>query len=220
MKSGDSKKNKTIKTSLSGTLNQQDFACHHIDQSCKGKWGILHSFNSPYPLDCLGAVILPMVPMIACPVCKAAYMLPGFLEFVEKSIATTLIVSDRILLSNEIRFLRVTFDLTQQEVVDAIDAESVSYYSKCETGKPGIALASDKQVRLKVFYATKLGINRAEDYHRINLTSTRRESQDDESPINSKLQIIIKKGNDDLTKMENRFKQKYHLSELPIAKRA
>lgn len=220
MKSGSKKKSKSIKTSLSGTLNHEDFACHHNDQSCKGKWGILHSINSPYPLDCLGTVILPMVPMIACPACKAAYMLPGFLDFVEKSIATTLIVSDRILLPNEMRFLRITFDLTQQEVVDAIDAESVSYYSKCETGKPGVALASDKQVRLKVFYATKLGINRAEDYHRINLTSTRRDSQDTDNPINTRLQSIIKKGNDDLSKMESRFKQKYQLREIPMAKQA
>jgi hypothetical protein len=210
-------KKKTIETSLSGTFKQEEFSCHHLTPDCNGTWGILHSLNAPYPIDGLGMAVVPMIPMIACPKCKAAYMLPGFLGFMEKSIAVQLIVSDRILMPSEIRFLRLTFDLTQQQVVDAIDAESVAYYSKCETGKPGFALSADKQVRLKVNYAAKLGIDRAEDYLKINLTSARRDSVDKVSPVVD-LQTII--ANDRLQELEKQFKAKHKLKDLPPAKQA
>lgn len=67
------------------------------------------------------------------------------------------------------------FGMTQREVVDQIEMDSVSYYSKCETGKSGSSLGSDKQVRLKLLYATKLGIRSPEEYLKINLTSAKRE---------------------------------------------
>lgn len=213
-------KKKTIKTSLTGTFKQENYSCHHVTSDCDGAWGILHSLDAPYPIDGLGTALIPMVPMIACPKCKAAYMLPGFLDFIEKSIAAQLIVSDRILLHNEVRFLRLSFGLTQQEVVDAIDAESVPYYSKCETGKAGFALSADKLVRLKLFYATKLGINRVEAYHKINLTSARRNSVDKVSPVIDLQSVFANEPRARLKQLELQFKTKHKLKDLPSAKQA
>jgi hypothetical protein len=213
-------KKKIIEASLSGTFKQEAYDYHHLAPDCDGTWGLLHSFNTPYPMDGLGMVVMPMLSTIACSKCKAAYMLPGFLDFVEKSIAAELIVSDRILLPNEIRFLRLTFDLTQQQVVDAIDAESVAYYSKCETGKAGFALSADKQVRLKVYYATRLGIDRAEDYLKINLTSARRDSAGDVGLVVDLRKVMAKNRLGQLKELERRFKAKHKLKDLRPAKEA
>ena len=203
---------KKVKISLTSSFSQNDFAGHHINPSCKGIWGILHSTNVPYPIDGLGTVLLPFAPFIACKECQAAYLLPGFLEFIENTIACSLVINDKLLAPNQIRFLRLKFGLTQQQVVDAIDANSVSYYSKCETGKPEVALGADKMVRLKLFYATQLGINRAEDYQKISLTSDRGEDNAlcpviDLTNLTNKAQI---------QEIEESFKKEHGLVDLPM----
>jgi hypothetical protein len=194
---------------------QQDFSHHHVDPKCSGSWGILHSTNVPYPLDGLGTILLPSAPFVACKECHAAYLLPGFLDLVENAIACNLVISEVILTPSQLRFLRLKFDLTQQAVVDAIDAGSVAYYSKCETGKAGVSLSADKQVRLKVFYATLLKINRAEDYHRINLTSDRRA---DAVCSVVDLKKLIRK--EKIEEIAVKFKKEHGLRDLPKAKRA
>ena len=201
-------KKNNIKVSLQGKFSAEEYQYHHVTEGCDGQWGILHTTNVPYPLGDLGTVLLPLAPFVACPKCQAAYMLPGFHEFLEKSIASQLVVSEKVLSANEIRFLRLIFNLNQKEVIEAIDMESVSYYSKCETGKE--PLGSDKQVRLKIFYATKLGINRADDYHTINLTSSRRESSE-VNPIQN-LQSFIQK--EQIEKLANAFSREHNLNDI------
>jgi hypothetical protein len=165
-------------------------------------------------MNALGTVLIPIVPFVACPKCQAAYMLPGFLELIEKTIACHLVVSDRVLAAIEIRFLRLAFDFTQKEVTEGIDMESISFYSKCETGKE--PLGSDKQVRLKLLYATKLGIKQADDYHKISLTSSRRDTGESAPVLNLKNFLPKEK----IEQLANIFKAKHHLKDLPSAKYA
>ncbi|MBF0441906.1 MAG: hypothetical protein HQK54_08390 [Oligoflexales bacterium] len=212
MKSG-----KNVEISLTSSFSQNDFANHHINQKCTGTWGILHSTNIPYPIDGLGTVLLPFAPFVACKECHAAYMVPGYLDLVENTIACSLIISDKILTPNQIRFLRLKFALTQQQVVDSIDAESVAYYSKCETGKPGFALSADKQVRLKLFYATELKINRAEDYHKINMTSSRREDESSSCSVIDLKKLIHE---EEIKKITLKFKKEHGLTDIPTPKKA
>ena len=206
------KKNKKVEVSMKGEISSHDYTNHHVKSGCDGTWGIMHSNSVPYPIDVLGTVLLPIVPFIACPKCEAAYLMPGFLELVQKTIASHLVVSDKVLSAKEIRFLRLTFGLTQQGVVDAIDMESTSYYSKCETGKE--PFGSDKQVRIKLLYATKLGINQAEDYHKISLTSLRRESNETNSVLNLKSFFPQEK----INQLSNQFKIEHHLKDIPSSK--
>lgn len=203
------KKDKKVNVSLKGSVSSSDFVHHHLTKDCDGSWGILHTSNVPYPMDALGTVLLPVAPFVACPKCQAAYMLPGFLELIEKTIACHLVVSEKVLTANEIRFLRLAFGLTQKEVVGAIDMESTSYYSKCEMGKE--PLGSDKQVRLKLLYATRLGINQTEDYHKISLTSSRRDTVESNPVLN--LTSVLPKA--EIRQLEDKFKADHHLSDLP-----
>jgi hypothetical protein len=211
MKSGK----KTVKISLAAEFAPEDYKYHHRLVDCDGGWGVLVQENVPFPLNGLGTALLPMAAFVACPKCKAAFLLPGFQDLIERSIATELVLNERILTPKELRFLRLTFDLTQQEVIDEIEADSVSYYSKCETGKPGHALSVDKQVRLKLFYATKLGINRAEDYHRIHLTSAKRDEPEQGPVINLHDSI-----DERIEELKRDFQEKYHLEDLNPGKQA
>lgn len=200
---------KRVEVSLAGQFRQEDFTYHHQAPGCDGAWGILIQQNVPFPLNGLGTVMLPVAAFITCPKCQAAYTLPGFQDLVEHVIAMNLVVTERILAPKEVKFLRLMFGLTQQAVIDEIELESVSYYSKCETGKPGFALSPDKQVRLKLLYATKLGINSAEDYHRINLTSGKREQSDVGLLIDLKPHFQPK-----VEKLAAEFKLQYHVEDL------
>lgn len=205
--------NKRVDVCLAGEFRQEDFVYHHQTPDCGGTWGILVQQNVPFPMSGLGTVMLPMAAFVTCPQCKAAYTLPGFQDLVEHVIATNLVVTERILAPKEIKFLRLMFGLTQQQVVEGIESESVSYYSKCETGKPGFALSPDKQVRLKLIYATKLGISATEDYHRISLTSAKREQPEPGLlvDLNSHLQARLEQLTAD-------FKSQYHVQDLPPVK--
>ena len=210
MTSGDKK----IAVSLAGEVRQEDFIHHHQDPSCDGTWGLLVQNNVPFPLSGLGAVLLPTACFVACPKCKAAFFLPGFQGLVEHILATNLVVNERILAPKEIKFLRLMFGLTQQEVIDEIEMESVSYYSKCETGKTGFAFSPDKQVRLKLLYATKLGISSAEDYHRISLTSGKREQ-----PEGGGLLVDLEaRLEPNVAKLAAAFKSKHRIEDLKPVK--
>jgi hypothetical protein len=67
-------------------------------------------------------------------------------------------------------------------------------------------------VRLKLFYATQLGINRAEDYQKISLTSDRGEDNAlcpviDLTNLTNKAQI---------QEIEESFKKEHGLEDLPM----
>ncbi len=164
---------KTLSVSLAGKFSAADYKNHHQTVDCNGQWDIQIQSNVPYALNAIGTVILPIGAFVACEKCRAAFFLPGFEELVERTIALQLVVNDRLLNNKEIRFLRLAFDLKQSEVAEGIEMGSESYYSKIETGK--VSLSPDKQIRLKLLYATKLGVNSAEDYHAISMTNAERE---------------------------------------------
>ncbi len=210
MTSGKDKKR--VEISVAGQVRQEDFSYHHQEPTCDGSWGILIQKNALFPLNALGTALLPMAPFVACPKCKAAYLLPGFQDLVEHTIALKLVVSDRILMPKEIKFLRLMFGLTQQAVIDEIELVSVSYYSKCESGKQGVTLGPDKQVRLKLLYAIKLGIHSAEDYHRINLTSGKRDQ------VEPGVLIELRPNPEAVEKLKADFKSQFHVQELSPVK--
>ena len=135
-----------------------DYDTAHAKDGCKGKFDLKIVENAAHNLNALGIIMLPVMPVVACPTCQSAYMVPGFEHFVELKIAYKLVVSPNILSPKEIRFLRLCFDITQQDVANFIQCER-SYYAKCESQKSDThRLSMDKQKILKFFYAEKLAI--------------------------------------------------------------
>lgn len=153
-------------------FDPKDYVGAHSEDGCKGKFAILVSHQVPFPIDALGVQVLPIVPFIACPVCKAAYVPQGFREFVDRALSASLVLNPNRLKPEQIRFLRLAFDLTQEEVARGLDMTR-SHYNRTEsTSDTGERLSGDKQVRLKIFYAEKLGRAEAENVFVVNkLTS-------------------------------------------------
>jgi len=209
MKSG----NRKIGITLTGKFKHEDFTYHHQNQNCTGTWSLMIQKDVPFPLVGLGTSLFPMAVFVVCPTCKAAYLLPGFLDFIEHSIASYLVVSDRLLTPQELKFLRVVFGMTQRDVVGQIEMDSVSYYSKCETGKTGFSLGSDKQVRLKLLYATKLGIHSPEEYRKISLTNAKRDQSERRSLIEFQRRL-----QPDIEKIAAEFRVNFRIPEIITVK--
>ena len=138
-------------------FSYDDYQNAHTDFSCSGSWSIKVCHHTPFNVDGLGIIQVPLIPFIVCSTCQASYVMPGFEEFLDKTLVFQLIANKKILASNQIRFLRLAFDLTQEDVAQFLKIER-TYYSKTESLKGTVTLSPDKQVRLKLFYAQKLGI--------------------------------------------------------------
>ena len=93
-------------------------------------------------------------------------MAPGFEDFAEHAIAFQLITTQKLLLPKEVRFLRLVFDLTQQDVADFLECQR-TYYSKCESEKNPNSLSSEKLKLLKLFYAERLGVDNPDVIYRM-----------------------------------------------------
>jgi len=154
MRSG--KKNHVLEKKVH--IHLKDYANAHKDVGCKGKWKIAFQFNTPFSVDALGFVQVPILPFVACESCKSAYIAPGFEEFLEKRIATQLVLNTGLLNKDQIRFLRLAFDLTQDDLAKTLGFADRHYYAKMEAKKSQQSMSPDKQVRLKLYYAKLLGI--------------------------------------------------------------
>jgi len=162
MKSGIKKKKIVqFQVTLQGQLSWENYQHAHADSDCKGQWGFLTQENVPYNFDSLGIVMLPRAVYVACSSCSATYFVPGFEQFCEMNIAWELIMNRRLLSQQEVRFLRLVFDLTQKDIADFLKTHR-TYYAKMESRDSGVALSLSDQVRLKLFYAKRLGLNEPE----------------------------------------------------------
>lgn len=150
---------KNITKTMTVTFHSKDFENYHIKENCEGTFTPTVVEKAPLSLDAIGYVILPAIPMMVCSKCESAFLFPKFQEFVEKAVATLLVVSSNALTPQSVRFLRLVTDSKQQEIADFIACDR-SHYAKCESEKTGISLSGSKQKLLKIFYAQKLGVVR------------------------------------------------------------
>jgi len=131
----------------------------HRELPCKGKWKQIVRKNIPYSLDTLGIVFLKKAFFISCPKCGAMYFAPGFEQAVTTKLAEHLVLDRYILEKAQLRYLRTLFGLTQKDIAQALDID-VKEYNKFESTKVATRIMNpDKQVRLKLYYASKLGLS-------------------------------------------------------------
>ena len=164
MKSGKEKE-RVVKVNF--TL--RDYENAHSTKNCKGAFTVAITSNFPFPVDNIGPVMLPFVPTIHCMDCGAAFVVPGFRNFIEGQIARQLVCVSAMLNKRQVRFLRLFFDRTQDQVAQAIGLHGGRhYYNKLESLKSEQALDVDKQIRLKTYYARLLGIEDSSIVYAIN----------------------------------------------------
>ncbi|MGK5085028.1 hypothetical protein WDW37_17200 [Bdellovibrionota bacterium FG-1] len=115
--------------------------------------------NAIIPLDAIGPIVIPVALFIECDKCGATYVPEGFQEAIEKHIAIFLILDKRKLTREQIRFLRLVSNKTQEEVAKAVGAADKSAYCRFESTKDyGLDMSENMQIRLRLFYADHFGL--------------------------------------------------------------
>jgi DNA-binding XRE family transcriptional regulator len=141
-------------------INMRDFDGMHRDEDCKGTWMVTVTSGPArrFTLDALGPVPVPLIPLVTCHHCKTSYEIPKFRDFVEEIIARHLITSKEALTKKQIRFLRMYFNLTQEQLAHHIGVADRHEMAKMESEKSERNLGADRQVRLKLHGAKLLKI--------------------------------------------------------------
>lgn len=161
MKSG-----KKLTVKYHDRFKMADYDNAHRETGCAGKFGVIVKQDVPYPVSALGIIVVPVIPFIHCPTCGAAYVPDSYRLFLDRVLAVQIMTSGNILSPDQIKFLRMVFDLNQSAVAKAIQVTR-SYYSKTENKTSEERLGEDKQIRLKLFYAQKMGIKDPEAIYRL-----------------------------------------------------
>ncbi|CAM6000260.1 unnamed protein product [Sphagnum balticum] len=125
----------------------------------------------------LGIVKVPFVPYVACDKCGAAFIAPEFQPGLEEHIAKQLVVSPNLLTKPQIRFLRVFFGLTQDDIAKQVGATDRHHYQKMESRKSEIHMSELMQLRLKIGYAEMLKITDAKVLYELNRRGMRTRSE-------------------------------------------
>lgn len=144
-----------------------DFDGMHRDRNCHGKFQLTFTTNRRFTIDSLGAVAVPIIPLVTCHECQTSFEPPMFREFIETEIAKHLVTSRGMLSKKQIKFLRLFFDRTQEDFAKSIGVANKHDMSKIESEKSERSLHADGQVRLKLYCARLLQIRDAEQLYAI-----------------------------------------------------
>lgn len=135
---------------------------HHVHADCTGSFKVGIVLDSVYSGSALGPVRISAMPVIFCKECEVEYMPPKFADWLDGAIAINLIKSNKMLSKKQIKFLRLNFDLTQDELGEKLDL-SKSDLAKMESEKFERHMSADKQFRMKFLFAKMLEIEKLDD---------------------------------------------------------
>lgn len=131
---------------------------YHMQDECSGKFEILLAKNFVYTESVLGPIQLDLAPVIVCKKCEAEFLSPKFPEWVDREIAKKLIMSKGNLNKKQIKFLRLDFNFTQEELGKRIGLRK-EQIAKMENSKYSESMSADKQFRLKFHLAKILRVD-------------------------------------------------------------
>lgn len=112
--------------------------------------------NSVMNSSTLGPIQMPLIPMLVCSDCGAAFVMPGFEAWVEEMLARGFVAQNGVLSKKQLRFLRQHFELTQEQVATLTGVPDRHEISKMESSTSDRTMDLDKQLRLKLHYAERL----------------------------------------------------------------
>jgi hypothetical protein len=130
------------------SLNVELFS--HAEDGCKGGIEVFWEESGVVPVDAIGAVKVPFAFFWKCKRCKATFFLPGFRELIEHQVAASLALSFGRLSKRHIRFLRLHFDKTQEEMAAFLGIQGASNYAKFENPNVPNEMGPRVQAMLKL----------------------------------------------------------------------
>lgn len=151
-------------------IDDRDLPMMHSKPGCKGEFTSIRETDAIVTFDAIGPQLVPHIPLIHCRKCGATYDYPTFREWLEQAIAIALVSSTKHLTKQQIKFLRLHFDKSQEEMAELVGVTDRHEYSKIESLKTDKMLSADKQVRLKILCAEMLGIKDSKVIYSVNRT--------------------------------------------------
>ena len=154
MKSGNSKSKDLFEKRIN-----KEFEDYHNEESCAGKWSVIHRDDFPYKLDTRMFVTIKHAPFVHCSDCGASYFVPGFEDWIQKRIAVEILRQESIISKPSLRYLRTLTGKTQKEMGEFLGINKEEY-SKFESIKNETRrLNPDRQARIKLIFADLLDID-------------------------------------------------------------
>lgn len=132
----------------------------HLRNNCNGKFSLKFLENGFHTSSALGPIQVPCLPIVTCRKCEATFIPSKFKTWIDNIIADYLILSQKSLTRNQVRFLLQHFD-------NSIDEIGLHAYSKYKpTRNTGLASKSVSkkislrdQFSIKTFFAKRVGIH-------------------------------------------------------------
>ncbi len=153
------KNNLSVKIKLSSYEDS-----HQLAKACTGRFNFVLLKDYIYTESVLGPVKLEVAPAILCKKCRAEFLAPQFSQWLEREISKKLILSNGILTKKQIKFLRLDFGFTQEELGERIGLRK-EQLAKMESASYPDHMSPDKQFRLKFHLAKILGIEDLSKLH-------------------------------------------------------
>ena len=130
MKSGNNKSKDLFEKRIN-----KEFKDYHNEESCAGKWSVIHRDDFPYKLDTRMFVTIKHAPFVHCSDCGASYFVPGFEDWIQKRIAVEILRQESIISKPSLRYLRTLTGKTQKEMgeflgINKEDSRTLLYYIK------------------------------------------------------------------------------------------
>lgn len=127
---------------------------HHLKPKCTGEFSVVLLENYIYTESVLGPIKLELAPAILCKKCGAEYLAPTFPKWLEREISKRIILSRGLLSKKQIKFLRLDFNFTQEELGKSLGLRK-EQVAKMESESYQDHMSPDKQFRLK-FHLAKI----------------------------------------------------------------
>lgn len=156
----------------------------HSNFECKGQFQI-YLCSTQLTLEAIGPIQINKVPLMKCPECGIAHILPEFQEFIENALARELLSSPKALSRKALRFLRIVSGKTLEEVGKIFESDK-SYASRYEREQD---MPFEKQIILKSWYMPVFGFSTEEQAkitqsHIKQLLSIREKAKPNETKVN------------------------------------
>ena len=139
----------------------------HRKTTCRAEFEMILKHEVCMPVEVLGVRMFRTVPFMVCMGCEAAYLPRGVSSTIDRYFVEKLVTSTGYLKPEQLRFLRITAGLKQKDISSFLGVVHEAYV-RAEAADGVAGADPDWQLRLKLFYAQKIGLDDTEAFYNIN----------------------------------------------------
>lgn len=133
---------------------EEEFEGCHSDIDCPGAWEIVWKEKVPRYFDSCLVSVMPKAPFVVCEKCETSFYPEGFEDGIDEWLMILLVTDNRLLTKVQLKFLRLHLDLKPSDIAEFLGCS----YKSIEDRNSDTALDPYTMMRLKIWYASKIGV--------------------------------------------------------------